>query len=188
MAVCWSTQRRPNRIDTLRSRPYRLGEEIIEETSRKKVRTYFINLTFSFFFSEHHTFVKPWLKKVFHSSLLLTRRVSLLIKVPATTPRDLWFTNLCKFWHIFQPIQIKYVKCWLTFWPIEIKYVNSKWRKQRCEAATSIWKMTLFSCFICRENEINLNLGDPNVVNDYLRWAEYIIKRSMLIFVWNLQT
>ena len=25
-------------------------------------------------------------------------------------PRDLWFTNLCKFWHTFQPIQIKYVK------------------------------------------------------------------------------
>ena len=37
-------------------------------------------------------------------------RVSLLIEVPARTPRDLWFTNLCKFWHIFQPIQIKYVK------------------------------------------------------------------------------
>ena len=36
--------------------------------------------------------------------------VSLLIKVPARTPRDLWPTNLCKFWHTFQPIQIKYVK------------------------------------------------------------------------------
>ena len=80
--------------------------------------------------------------------LLLTRRVSLLIKVPVRTPRDLWFTNLCKFWHTFPPIQIKYVKCWLTFWPIEIKYVNSKWHKQRCEAATSIWKMTLLSCCI----------------------------------------
>ena len=37
-------------------------------------------------------------------------RVSLLIKVPVRTPRDLWFTNSCK----FLP----------TFWPIEIKYVN----------------------------------------------------------------
>ena len=63
-------------------------------------------------------------------------RVSLLIKVPARTPGDLWFTNLCKFW----PIEEKCVKYWhrSTFQPIQIKYV--KWNDNTndviCETAT----------------------------------------------------
>ena len=53
----------------------------------------------------------PFIQKIF----CLLVRVSLLIKVPARTPRELWFTNLCKFWYTFQPIQIKYVK-WQHKW------------------------------------------------------------------------